>query len=102
MTKGDIALDLDKFVVRSEEFIYGNVYNSKHIAFTVTENYVCYAGIVLTSILENSLGEYSFHIFSTNYYKNDMEKMRKTEKINLLFSFYDGMPYFKTFLPYIP
>ena len=78
MTKGDIALDLDKFVVRSEEFIYGNVYNSKHIAFTVTENYVCYAGIVLTSILENSLGEYSFHIFSTNYYKNDMEKMRKT------------------------
>ena len=42
MTKGDIALDLDKFVVRSEEFIYGNVYNSKHIAFTVTENYVCY------------------------------------------------------------
>ncbi len=78
MTKGDIALDLDKFVVRSEEFIYGNVYNSKHIAFTVTENYVCYAGIVLTSILENSLGEYSFYIFSTNYYKNDMEKMRKT------------------------
>lgn len=78
MTKGDIALDLDKFVIRSEAFVYGDVANSKHVAFTVTENYVCYAGIVLTSILENSLGEYSFHIFSTNYSKNDILKIEKT------------------------
>ena len=41
MTKGDIALDLDKFVVRSEEFIYGNVYTIVSILHLLLLKIMC-------------------------------------------------------------
>lgn len=80
-----MVLNIDRFVIKSEKFLYGEAENNKHIAFTVTENYVCYSGVALTSIMRVSRdNNYTFHIFSKRFKKDDIDKIEKTaERFNV-------------------
>ena len=71
-------MDFKNFVIKTEEFINCDIKSSKHIAFTVTENYVQYAGIVMTTALLTGTGKFSVHFFSTDFFKNDIEKIKLT------------------------
>lgn len=73
-------MDFKNFVTKTQEFINCDVEDSKHIAFTVTANYVQYAGVVMTTALLNGSGNFSFHIFSTEFYENDIKNIQKTAK----------------------
>ncbi len=90
-------MDFKNFVIRTQEFINCDVKNSKHIAFTVTANYVQYAGVVMTTALLNGSGKFSFHIFSTEFYENDIKNIQKTARefaCNIFLHYVDG-DYFK-------
>ena len=71
-------MDLKNFVIKTEEFINCDIENSKHIAFACTENYVCFAGITLTSVLLSNKGAFSFHIFADNCSYDDLLKLNET------------------------
>ena len=73
-----MVLNIDRFVIKSEKFLYGEAENNKHIAFTVTENYVCYSGVALTSIMLVSRdNNYTFHIFSKKMILTRLKKLQR-------------------------
>ena len=90
-------MNLENFVVKTTEFINCDIKESKHIAFTVTPNYVQYAGVVMTTAILNGSGSFSFHIFSDKFYENDIKNIQKTsEKFNCnIFLHYVNVEYFK-------
>ena len=67
------------FVKKKIEILFGVKNDSKHIAFTCTDNYVPFAGIAITSILETSkTSNFTFHIFSKSFCKDDIDKLKTT------------------------
>lgn len=71
-------MDLKNFVTKTQEFINCDVKDSKHIAFACTENYICFAGITLTSVLLSNKGKFTFHIFADKCADNDLDKLNIT------------------------
>ena len=72
-------MNFKNFVIKTEEFINCDIERSKHIAFTCTDNYVPFAGIAITSVLETAkTSNFTFHIFSKNFLKKDIDKLKET------------------------
>ena len=69
-------MDFKNFVIKTKEFINCDIKSSKHIAFACTENYVCFAGITLTSVLLSNKGAFSFHIFADKCSDEDLIKLK--------------------------
>lgn len=86
-------MDFKNFVIKTKEFINCDVKNSKHIAFTCTDNYVPFAGIALTSILSTTpKTNFTFHIFSKNFLEDDIDKLKGTAeewKTNIIIYYVD-------------
>ena len=71
-------MDLENFVIKTTEFINCDIKESKHIAFACTENYICFAGITLTSVLLSNKERFTFHIFADKCADSDLSKLNET------------------------
>ena len=83
-------MSLDKFIVKSIGFNNCDVSKSVHVAFCCTADYVRYAGVVIFSALNSSKRNFTFHIFSKDFFDSDKSKMQhmaKKYKCNIFLHF---------------
>lgn len=71
-------MDINNIVFKNIKYVNSDITTSRHIAFTVTVDYVKYAGVVLTSVLTNNVGNFTFHIFSNDFFDEDLKKFELT------------------------
>lgn len=74
----------NKFINETYKIMYNKNNESKHIAFACTNNYICYAGIVIISILNKSKDVYTFHIFTDSSTEKDNSALNDIARTNCL------------------